>query len=75
VTQEEVVSTSSITRAAEPVTGDDERLLHRLGYPQELFRGMGGFRNFAISFSIISILAGCLPSCFLAFQVAGTAGE
>ena len=37
---------------------DDERLLHRLGYAQELLRGMGGFQNFAISFTIISILAG-----------------
>jgi len=29
--------------------------LHRLGYAQELFRTMGGFSNFAISFTIISI--------------------
>ena len=27
--------------------------LHKLGYAQELFRSMGGFSNFAISFSII----------------------
>ena len=50
---------------------DDERLLHRLGYAQELYRGLGGFRNFAISFAIISILAGCLPSYFLAFHWGG----
>src|SRR5215470_8374650 len=50
---------------------NDERLLHRLGYAQELFRGMGAFRNFAISFSIISILAGCLPSYFVAFHWGG----
>src|SRR5262245_32764647 len=37
---------------------EDESILHRLGYAQELFRAMGGFRNFAISFTIISILAG-----------------
>jgi len=49
----------------------DERLLHRLGYAQELARRMGAFRNFAISFSIISILAGCLPSYFLAFHWGG----
>src|SRR5687767_7929083 len=36
----------------------DEQTLHKLGYAQELFRGMGGFQNFAISFTIISILAG-----------------
>src|ERR671926_684777 len=50
---------------------DDERLLHRLGYAQELFRSMGGFANFAISFTIISILAGCLTSYFIAFNNGG----
>src|SRR5262245_9726411 len=34
--------------------------LHALGYAQELFRTMGGFSNFAISFSIISILTGAI---------------
>src|SRR5882724_4527067 len=34
--------------------------LHRLGYAQQLFREMGGFSNFAISFSIISILTGAV---------------
>ncbi len=32
--------------------------LARFGYAQELIRGMGGFSNFAVSFSIISILTG-----------------
>jgi amino acid transporter len=50
---------------------EDERLLHRLGYAQELFRAMGGFRNFAISFTIISILAGCLTSYLVAFERGG----
>jgi amino acid transporter len=50
---------------------DDEGLLHRLGYAQELFRAMGGFRNFAISFTIISILAGCLTSYTIAFEHGG----
>ena len=50
---------------------DDEGLLHRLGYAQELFRSMGGFQNFAISFTIISILAGCLTSYYIAFQWGG----
>ena len=50
---------------------EDERLLHRLGYAQELFRAMNAFRNFAISFTIISILAGCLTSYYLAFQWGG----
>jgi amino acid transporter len=34
--------------------------LHELGYAQELKRGMGAFSNFAVSFTIISILSGCL---------------
>ena len=50
---------------------EDERTLHKLGYAQQLFRGMGGFQNFAISFTIISILAGCLTSYFVAFERGG----
>ena len=38
--------------------GEDEKLLHSMGYAQELSRRMSGFSNFAISFSIICILAG-----------------
>jgi amino acid transporter len=38
----------------------DSRELGALGYAQELFRAMGGFSNFAISFSIISILTGAV---------------
>jgi amino acid transporter len=49
----------------------DEQILHKLGYAQELFRGMGGFQNFAISFTIISILAGCLTSYFVGFERGG----
>jgi amino acid transporter len=44
------------------VDDDDEALLARLGYKQELARSWSGFSNFAISFSIISILAGCLTT-------------
>ena len=40
-------------------TGDAEDL-RKLGYAQELLREMGGFSNFAISFSIISILTGAI---------------
>jgi amino acid transporter len=50
---------------------DDERTLHRLGYAQVLYREMGGFSNFAISFTIISILAGCLTSYYIGFQWGG----
>ncbi|HUZ46611.1 MAG TPA: amino acid permease [Terriglobia bacterium] len=38
----------------------DTRDLEHLGYAQELFRNIGGFSNFAISFSIISILTGAV---------------
>ncbi len=40
----------------------DEQRLAELGYKQELKRGWSGFSNFAISFSIISILAGCFTT-------------
>ncbi len=39
---------------------EDAQELNKLGYAQELFRTMGGFSNFAISFSIISILTGAV---------------
>ena len=42
-----------------PELSDDEKHLASLGYTQELNRCWSGFSNFAISFSIISILAGC----------------
>jgi amino acid transporter len=38
----------------------DAQELGRFGYAQELFRTMGGFSNFALSFSIISILTGAV---------------
>jgi amino acid permease (GABA permease) len=38
----------------------DEQRLHDMGYAQELRRHMSGFSNFAVSFTIISILSGCL---------------
>src|SRR4029453_19179916 len=38
----------------------DEEDLSRLGYAQQLLREMGGFSNFAISFSVISILTGAV---------------
>ena len=41
---------------------DDERRLAEMGYKQELSRNWSGFSNFAISFSIISILAGCFTT-------------
>ncbi|MFO1039093.1 MAG: amino acid permease [Geminicoccaceae bacterium] len=51
---------------------DDIQLLHSMGYAQELLRRMGGFSNFAISFSIICILSGGINS--MAQGVSGTGG-
>jgi amino acid permease (GABA permease) len=51
------VSDETVTPAA--VDADQQRL-HELGYAQELRRNMSGFSNFAVSFTIISILSGCL---------------
>ncbi|WP_205472255.1 amino acid permease [Nocardioides sp. SYSU D00038] len=44
------------------IHNDDEALLAKLGYKQELNRTWSSFSNFAISFSIISILAGCFTT-------------
>src|ERR1051325_8640896 len=38
----------------------DAEQLRRFGYAQQLLRDMGGFSNFAVSFSIISILTGAV---------------
>ncbi len=43
-------------------TDEDVKLLHSMGYAQELARNMKGFQNFAISFSIICILSGGINS-------------
>ncbi|MDX6670605.1 MAG: hypothetical protein QOI91_968 [Solirubrobacteraceae bacterium] len=40
----------------------DERTLAEMGYKQDLTRAWSGFQNFAISFTIISILAGCFTT-------------
>jgi amino acid permease (GABA permease) len=55
-----VPRTSTTGQARADALTDDERRLHQLGYAQELRRHMSGFSNFAVSFTIISILSGCL---------------
>jgi amino acid transporter len=47
-----------ITDSGEPVLDEDAKALHGMGYAQELSRRMSGFSNFAISFSLICVLAG-----------------
>jgi amino acid transporter len=52
---------------------DDVKLLESMGYAQELKRRMSGFSNFAISFSIICILAGGITSLQLGTSAIGGA--
>ncbi len=51
--------------------GDDEKRLAELGYVQSLDRAWSGFSNFAISFTIISVLAGCFTTYFIAWNNGG----
>jgi amino acid transporter len=62
-----------MTQTREDKIKQDVSDLHRLGYAQELFRSMGGFSNFAISFSIISILTGAVILYDYGLAWAGTA--
>src|SRR5262249_8115207 len=55
----------------QPELTDDEAQLHQLGYAQERIRTMGGSSNFAVSFTIIWILAGCLTSYYIGFLNGG----
>lgn len=52
---------------------NDERTLQRMGYAQELARRMSGFSNYAISLSVICILAGCITSFHVGFLTVGGA--
>ena len=53
----------------------DTEKLHEMGYAQELKRGMGAFSNFAVSFTIISILSGCLTLFGFGMFVGGPASS
>src|SRR6201996_3691206 len=59
--------------AAAPTASEDEQRLHELGYAQELMRRMSGFSNFAVSFTIISILSGCLTLFYFGMDEGGPA--
>ena len=56
--------------SSETLTADEQRLAE-LGYKQELKRGWSGFSNFAISFSIISVLSGCFTTYGQGFKDGG----
>ncbi|MCX7286270.1 MAG: amino acid permease [Rhodobacterales bacterium] len=53
---------------------EDLKVLHGMGYAQELSRSMSKFSNFAISFSIICILSGGINSFPQAIGAVGGAG-
>ncbi len=64
---------SSQRSAKEELIAQDIKRLHGMGYAQELFRTMGGFSNFAISFTIISVLSGCLTLFYAGITTSGFA--
>src|SRR6187399_514086 len=49
----------------------DTKRLAEMGYKQELNRSWSGFQNFAISFTIISVLAGCFTTYYQAWNNGG----
>ncbi|MEA2282365.1 MAG: hypothetical protein QOK21_2972 [Solirubrobacteraceae bacterium] len=56
----------------QPETPDaDSARLAELGYKQDLQRAWSSFSNFAISFTIISVLAGCFTTYFVAWNNGG----
>jgi amino acid transporter len=55
------------------MASSDTEQLHSLGYAQELRRGMRTFSNFAVSFTIISILSGCLTLFAFGMRTGGPA--
>jgi amino acid transporter len=58
-------------RMADQALDRDEQRLAELGYKQELERGWSRFSNFAISFTIISVLAGCFTTYPQAWNLGG----
>jgi amino acid transporter len=58
------------TTAPEHQDADSQRLAE-LGYNQDLNRAWTGFHNFAISFTIISVLAGCFTTYAFAWNNGG----
>src|SRR6478672_503857 len=61
---------STTAKPAEQQNADSARLAE-LGYKQDLQRAWSSFSNFAISFTIISVLAGCFTTYFIAWNNGG----
>jgi amino acid transporter len=60
-----------VSSSVGPTSDRDEQQLAELGYRQELARAWSGFTNFAISFTIISVLAGTFTTFAFAWQNGG----
>ncbi len=58
-------------RTAGSVLLDDDRRLHELGYPRKLSRRLTRFDNFAVSFTIINIIAGVFTGFGVGFGAGG----
>src|ERR1051325_8817283 len=56
---------------AAAIASSDQQRLAELGYKQELNRAWSGFQNFAISFTIISVLAGCFTTYYQGWNNGG----
>ena len=65
------VSTDDAAMASTATVDADRDRLHEMGYAQELKRGMGWFSNFAVSFTIISILTGGITTFYLPLLAGG----
>jgi amino acid transporter len=63
-----------VTNYTDKDKSEDMKVLHGMGYAQELSRSMSKFSNFAISFSIICILSGGINSFAQAISSVGGAG-
>lgn len=59
--------------APEGAPGSDEERLAQLGYKQVLARRMSAFSNYAVSFTIISVLSGCLTMYAYGMKTGGPA--
>lgn len=62
VTERTALSRSQNLGAAPVALDDDDATLHAMGYPRKLTRRFRAFDNFAISFTIINIIAGIFSS-------------
>src|SRR5215212_6741586 len=61
----------AVGRTEHTAAESDEQTLAHLGYKQELSRAWSGFTNFAISFTIISVLAGSFTTFGQAWNAGG----